>query len=420
MSTWYRTGTIALTNGNATVTGSGTAFIANAQIGEGLVAPDNRIYEITGIASDTSLTISPAYLGSTASGQGYAIAPVRGRITQLVAEASSLLSSFAAVRDGIGAGLMADGNVSLPGLRFAADQDTGLARIGTNSLAMVAGGQAQVTTGNGTTSIAGNLTMEGSGTSPNAFEQGFGRSGDGATFHDFHASSGVDFSARITRNPGVNGTLEIINSGAGATFFINAGAGVYQWYISNQVRAELGFTRFVPGPDNTLSLGDTNNRWTTIFAATGTINTSDEREKQWRGPLNAAEMRAAKRLISELGIFQFLDAIAEKGADEARLHFGVKAQQAFEILTDEGLDWTRYAWCCFDEWDATPAVPAVPEVRDPETGKLLQMARPEIPARPAGNRYSIRTDQLAFWLIAAQAEIQSDLEARIAALEAGQ
>lgn len=417
MSTWYRTGTIALTNGNTTVTGSGTAFIANAQIGEGLVAPDGRIYEITAIASDTSLTISPAYLGSTAGGQGYAIAPLRGRIAQLLSETSSLLSSFAAVRDGIGAGLMADGTVSLPGLRFAADQDSGFARLGSNTVALVAGGQAQVTTGNATTSIAGNLTMEGSGTNPSAFEQGLGRSGDGATFHDFHASSGVDFSARITRNPGVNGAFELVNTGAGTMSFSQA-SGDFAFLTGGNVRFYIGSGAVVPGPDNVFDLGVANARWKVVFAATGTINTSDEREKQWRGPLNAAEMRAAKRLIAELGIFQFLDAIAEKGEDEARLHFGVKAQQAFAILTDEGLDWTRYAWCCFDEWDATPAVPAVPEIRDPETGKLLQMARPEIPARPAGNRYSIRPDQLAFWLIAAQAEIQSDLEARIAALEA--
>lgn len=87
--TWYRTGTAVFTNGNATVTGTGTAWIANASVGEGLIAPDGRIYEITAIASDTSLTISPAYLGSTASGQAYAVAPIRGRIAQLLSETSA-------------------------------------------------------------------------------------------------------------------------------------------------------------------------------------------------------------------------------------------------------------------------------------------------------------------------------------------
>lgn len=161
MSSWYRTGTAAFTNGNATVTGTGTAWIENASVGEGLVAPDGRIYEITAIASNTSLTISPAYLGSTASGQAYAIAPIRGRIAQLLSETSSLLASFAGVRDGIGSGLFPDGTVSLPALRFAADQDTGLRRVGANAMALVTGGVDRVLVdGSGNVAISnGVLTM---------------------------------------------------------------------------------------------------------------------------------------------------------------------------------------------------------------------------------------------------------------------
>jgi hypothetical protein len=138
--TWYRVGTVSVTNGSATVTGSGTAWNVNASLGEGITLPDGRIYEIVGIASDTSLTITPAYLGSTASGQSYAIAPLRGRIAQLLADTSSLLSTFATVRDGIGAGLLPDGSVGTPALRFSADQDTGLFRPGNNRLAFVTNG----------------------------------------------------------------------------------------------------------------------------------------------------------------------------------------------------------------------------------------------------------------------------------------
>lgn len=137
---WYRTGTVALTNGNATVTGTGTAWIANASVGEGLIAPDGRVYEIIDIPSNTSLTISPAYLGSTASGQGYAIAPLRGRIADLLAETASLLASFATVRDGIGSGLFPNGTAAAPALRAAADQDTGLFFPAANAAAVGTGG----------------------------------------------------------------------------------------------------------------------------------------------------------------------------------------------------------------------------------------------------------------------------------------
>jgi hypothetical protein len=54
---WYRTGTISLTNGSTAVTGSGTAWISNAAVGEALLAPDGKLYEIANIASDTSITL---------------------------------------------------------------------------------------------------------------------------------------------------------------------------------------------------------------------------------------------------------------------------------------------------------------------------------------------------------------------------
>lgn len=75
---WYRTGTVAVTLNSATVTGTGTSFSANARVGDGFLGPDGRWYEVTNIASATVISITPNYLGSTASGQTYAIAPLQG------------------------------------------------------------------------------------------------------------------------------------------------------------------------------------------------------------------------------------------------------------------------------------------------------------------------------------------------------
>jgi hypothetical protein len=137
---WYRAGTVSVTNGSASVTGSGTAFVANVSIGEGIVLPDGRIYEITNVSSDTSLTLATNYLGSTASSQPYAIAPLRGRIAQLLSETSSLIASFADVRDGIGSGLFPDGTVTAPSFRFSSSQTTGIFRPGANRLAVSTNG----------------------------------------------------------------------------------------------------------------------------------------------------------------------------------------------------------------------------------------------------------------------------------------
>jgi hypothetical protein len=123
----------------------------------------------------------------------------------------------------------------------------------------------------------------------------------------------------------------------------------------------------------------------------------------------------------------------EKGADGARLHTGVKAQQAISIMQGHGLDPMRYAFVCYDEWEALDAIPEIegqeyrpavwsdpvfdeegtlieePVVLEPEVPMILpQLA---VPGRAAGNIYGIRYDELAMFLAAAQ-------EQRLAALEA--
>jgi len=140
---WYKTGTISVTNGSTTVTGSGTQWIANAAIGEALYAPDGRLYEITNIASDTSMTIAPAYLGSTQSGQDYVIVPSQSYIRDLAAQAADLVNNYSTIANTTGVGKFGDGTVSEPGIRFSDDLDTGFYRSGTNEVTFVAGGVAQ-------------------------------------------------------------------------------------------------------------------------------------------------------------------------------------------------------------------------------------------------------------------------------------
>jgi hypothetical protein len=183
------------------------------------------------------------------------------------------------------------------------------------------------------------------------------------------------------------------------------GGGYLQW-TNNARSTQYGYIRGVNGSfhfsgniqpvtDNAASCGLVGSRWATVYAATGTINTSDERLKVWRGKLSPAELAAARRIASEIGAYQWRDAIEKKLADgtEARFHIGVRAQRVFSIMDEYWLDWRRYGWCCFDKWDAEYEA-------DGET--LI---------RPAGEMYAIRPDELSFFLIAAQ-------EQRLLALEA--
>ena len=141
---WYRTGSVAVTNGSATVVGAGTDFVANSSIGEVFLGPDGRVYEIGAIPSATQLTIIPAYQGATAGGQAYGIQPTSSFARDLALAAGVLLNSFSAVRDGVGQGLFSDGTVAAPGIRFAGDQDTGLRRSNANEVAIVTGGVDRV------------------------------------------------------------------------------------------------------------------------------------------------------------------------------------------------------------------------------------------------------------------------------------
>jgi MSHA biogenesis protein MshQ len=61
------TGTLAVTNASATVTGTGTQFTTELVVGDVLALP-NGCYTVSAIASATSLTLGAAYTGTAASG----------------------------------------------------------------------------------------------------------------------------------------------------------------------------------------------------------------------------------------------------------------------------------------------------------------------------------------------------------------
>ncbi len=376
MATWYNTGLVAVTNGNAAVTGTSTAWVANVLPGEAFVGPDGRIYEILSVNSNTSITLASNYLGTTQTGQAYNIIPVRGidRTNQNLL--TDLITNYQSVVTGAGAGLFTDGSVTAPAVRFTADQDTGIYRIGANTIGVATGGVYALGINNsqqfgfGEDIIATRVDVRGDIRA---------RSTTGSQIYLGDLNFNGSFALR---GPGVGAVLDAgsIYGALGLFAYNGTDARTLRYVVENN-----GTLR--PASDNALPLGTASFRMSTIFAGTGTINTSDTREKEWRGGLSEAEISAGKRMIREIGIYQWLQAIAERGPDEARFHCGVRAQEVIAIMVDEGLDWRRYGWACYDEWEG-------------------------------GDRYGIRPDQLAFWLIAVQAVIQDELDARVAALEA--
>lgn len=75
----YTTGTVAVTNGDATVTGTGTDFVSNVSAGDWFRIDADRTgsssvwYEVSSITNATSLELSSTYAGSTVTGKAYTI-----------------------------------------------------------------------------------------------------------------------------------------------------------------------------------------------------------------------------------------------------------------------------------------------------------------------------------------------------------
>ncbi len=72
----YSTGTASFTNGSKTVTGAGTAWLANLDAGMLIQRGSERVYAIASIESDTSLTLRDAYVGVTGAGVAYTARPL--------------------------------------------------------------------------------------------------------------------------------------------------------------------------------------------------------------------------------------------------------------------------------------------------------------------------------------------------------
>jgi hypothetical protein len=168
-------------------------------------------------------------------------------------------------------------------------------------------------------------------------------------------------------------------------------------------RIWLNSTEFRPMGDNVYDLGNASFRWKEVYAVAPIINTSDARSKQQVRALDEAERRVAQKLKGMLKAFKFNDAVDEKG-ENARIHFGVIAQDVEAAFASEGLDASRYSMFCHDSWeDQYEFVWATRMVKDEKTGeeKPEQYIFETKLAIPAGDRYGIRYGELLAFMIAA-------------------
>ena len=101
--------------------------------------------------------------------------------------------------------------------------------------------------------------------------------------------------------------------------------------------------------DNAVDLGYATVRWDDIYATNGTIQTSDENEKQNIASFTTKELAVATKLSALFKTFKWKDKVIEK-ADKARTHSGIVAQQVKTAFASEGLDATKYGLFTSHTW----------------------------------------------------------------------
>lgn len=451
---WYNAGTITATAGSQYVDGQGTSFVGPVQASYGLLAPDGRLYEILQVISATRLQLVRPYAGGTVANVPYDIVPMTIDLSDLIARAQALVDRYQAFLGGVGQGIFQPGTAAAPGIRGVADQDTGLRWVSDNVLALVSGGVDALTVNGGNIGI---------GVQPldRAHVKGVLRLEDptDSTVRDVQlkVNAGGDlqlvdsFDGTVRMTATWNGLVGIGTSSptrklhiyagaifnqtpAGAAYFYGGNAdgvagkrysymslasGTIAWgRATDDLSTVTEYGRFdqsgnfIPGSDNTLSLGTGGMRFSVVYAGSGSINTSDERAKQQIGDMPDAWLDAWGDV--EWVRYKFNDAVQAKG-DEARWHFGLIAQQVRDAFSAHGLDARTLGLLCHDEWAAIPAIPAVEEERD-EAGEILTPASPAQPGHEAGERWGLRYDECQAIEAAYQRRRIAQLEAAVAAL----
>ena len=177
--------------------------------------------------------------------------------------------------------------------------------------------------------------------------------------------------------------------------------------------------------DNSTDLGSATTRFDDVRATNGTIQTSDENDKQDIASLTSAEITAATAISKLFKTYKWKDKVADKG-DSARTHTGVVAQQVQTAMADAGLDASKYAFWCSDTWWEKDVEVAAVEANE-EEGREAADAYTRTDtystkdAAPEGaterTRLGVRYPELLSFIGAATEQRLTSIEARLDALE---
>ncbi|MBI1251275.1 MAG: DUF2793 domain-containing protein [Alphaproteobacteria bacterium] len=175
------------------------------------------------------------------------------------------------------------------------------------------------------------------------------------------AIAGVGANGLITRTGPAAAAARSIASGVGVSVSNGDGAAGdptvaidltadFAWSGAHDFGDDVSFAGAVaPLSDNSVDLGSGSLRFATVYAATGTINTSDALEKTPLTAIPESLLRAGRALAYKIGAFQWRSAVADKGASVARRHIGVTAQDVRDAFLAQGEEPHRWGLYCVDQ-----------------------------------------------------------------------
>jgi hypothetical protein len=187
-----------------------------------------------------------------------------------------------------------------------------------------------------------------------------------AGFAYYNATAGANATVNVNRTGSDGDLIRLFKSGTtvgsigvlSSRFYIGSGDTGLKFSGADDLISPIDASDGT-GRDNAIDLGSSGARFDDIYATNGTIQTSDRNEKQDIEALSDAEQRAAVAAKGLLRKFRWIDAVEEKG-DDARIHFGIIAQDLQDAFTAEGLDAGRYAmFISTTWWESTEVIPAV-------------------------------------------------------------
>lgn len=164
--------------------------------------------------------------------------------------------------------------------------------------------------------------------------------------------------------------------------------------IGTSSLALFDYTSFRPAVDNDTNLGSSSLRFKQVYSGTGAINTSDRNTKRDIKPIDDKVLDAWSEI--NYSQFRFKDAFKEKGS-EARIHFGLIAQEIEQTFKRHGLDAFDYGILCYDEWDDVyeeieEDQTIVDDVTGEKTNVTIKTGKMK-KVKSAGSLYSIRPDE---------------------------